>query len=59
MSPGLQFPSLLAGGTYYLYLQVYVFAFRQCSGYSKDKQTHFGFQSVQEDVKKEKVDTQS
>jgi len=28
---------------------------RQCSGYSKDKQTHFGFQSVQEDVKKEKV----
>ena len=30
-------------------------ACRQCSGYSKEKQTHFGFQSVQEDVKKEKV----
>ena len=31
------------------------FACRQCSGYSKERQTHFGFQSVQEDVKKEKV----
>lgn len=29
--------------------------FRECSGYSSDKQTHFGFKSVGEDVKKEKV----
>lgn len=28
---------------------------RQCSSYSNEKQTHFGFQSVGEDVKKEKV----
>jgi len=28
---------------------------RKCSGYSSEKQTHFGFKSVREDVKKEKV----
>jgi 2-methoxy-6-polyprenyl-1,4-benzoquinol methylase len=28
---------------------------RHCSGYSSDKQTHFGFQSVGEDEKKAKV----
>lgn len=28
---------------------------RPCSGYSSEKQTHFGYQSVGEDVKKEKV----
>ena len=28
---------------------------RLCSGYSSDRQTHFGFKSVGEDVKKEKV----
>jgi len=28
---------------------------RMCSGYSTEKQTHFGFKTVREDVKKEKV----
>ena len=37
------------------FLLLIFFLSRQCSGYSKEKQTHFGFQSVQEDVKKEKV----